>query len=789
MILIIAEKPSVARDIAAVVGATNKLDGYLEGNGYQVSWALGHLGTLEDAAFYTGNKSWVMEELPIIPDSFKLKVISKGSKQFRVLKQLMNSCDSIIVATDAGREGELIFRRIYDLAGCNKPFQRLWISSMTSEAIKQGMANLKPGEAYDNLYYSANCRAEADWLVGINGTRSLTLSANAPSQLSVGRVQTPVIGLVTERFLENKNFVPSKYYVPSIQLAEKGVEFKATYSPKEHLSKEQADSILEHLRATIACTFSESKVRNEKQPLLFDLSTLQQAMDRKKGFKASKTLNLMQSLYEKHKVLTYPRTDSRYLTQDIYDTLPSVFNQIESFSNHADKHGELDMQNLPKVSVNDNKVSDHHAIIPTGKAPNGLSSDEQAVFDVVMTQFYAAFLPVCVKEVTTYQFGLSEKVIFQAKGVVIKEKGWRSVISDDKKEGEDNQTLPAVDKGQVLPVLKKSVVEKITKPKPLLTEGSLLRLMETAGKDVDDEELAQAMKDNGIGMPSTRASIIDKVLKVGYITNQKKHLVPTDLGLDLWKNVKDYDFAKPSLTGEWEFKLNKIAEGEYSADTFMNETKAYTQVVLDQLKLVGPNLGVAQKVSYTPQEINRTCPKCRSKLLDGKKVIRCENSPTKKGEETSCDFVFFKEIGGKDITPYFDKLLDGEKTPLIKGIKKKGGGTYDCSLFYDEEFKISREFPSNVVEGVKCPKCKTGNIKEGPKGFGCTNYSKDAGGCDFVVWKNGNAIKIDHVIQVIQKGRTGVIKGLKSQKTKKTFSASLVLDNNGAVNYEFEKKK
>jgi len=604
MKIVIAEKPSVGRELAKVFGATTRKDGYIEGKGYSFTWAFGHLLQLAPPQDY-GFIGWRKQHLPMLPQKFKLairKIKTKDGfvedpavrKQLDTIKKLFDEASEIIVATDAGREGELIFRYIYYYLKCKKPFKRLWISSQTDEAIKDGFRNLKPGTDYDTLFNSAHCRSESDWLVGMNATQALSISAGNRTVLSLGRVQTPTLAMICARFLEIKNFVPQTYYQISILLIKDEQVFKAistsNYKDKEEVEKLFA--LVEDVASGFATggniTAVEAKPRKEPPPLLHDLSSLQQEANKKKGYTADQTLNILQNLYES-KLVSYPRTGSRYIGDDVYAGVPDL---ISKFTDHPDfgKQAQfLQTVALNKRSVNAKKVTDHHAVLPTGEQAYGLSPDKQAVYDMVVGRMIEAFHQECLKELTkiTIQSGVS----FVANGTVIRSAGWRAVFNDpeDDKKDEDNAALPKVAVGELLPITEKSLLEKQTKPKPMYNEASLLKALETCGKEIEDEELRYAMKDSGLGTPATRASIIETLITREYITREKRNLVPTNKGLAVYEVVKDKQIAQAELTGQWEKRLEEIRSGS-SVKDFKSEITEYTKTITHELLIAGASI-------------------------------------------------------------------------------------------------------------------------------------------------------------------------------------------------------
>jgi DNA topoisomerase-3 len=604
MKIVIAEKPSVGRELAKVFGATTRKDGYIEGKGYSFTWAFGHLLQLAPPQDY-GFIGWRKQHLPMLPQKFKLairKIKTKDGfvedpgvrKQLDIIKKLFDEATEIIVATDAGREGELIFRYIYYYLKCKKPFKRLWISSQTDEAIKDGFRNLKPGEDYDTLFNSAHCRSQSDWLVGMNATQALSISAGNKSVLSLGRVQTPTLALICARFLEIKNFIPQTYYQISIQLDKDGQVFKAT-SINNFKTKEEAQELfdkVEDVKSGIEkgglITGVEAKPRKEPPPLLHDLSSLQQEANKKNGFTADQTLNLLQNLYES-KLVSYPRTGSRYIGDDVFATVPNLIDSLMDHPNFAKQANHLKTIKLSKKSVNAKKVTDHHAILPTGVKPGALGKDHQAVYDMVAGRMLEAFHEECIKEIT--KITIQSGSLFIANGTVIRSAGWRSVFNDkeDDKKGEENEALPKVTEGEQLPIIEKALLEKQTKPKAQYNEASLLKALETSGKEIEDEELREAMKDTGLGTPATRASIIETLLTREYIIREKRNLLPTPKGLAVYEIVKDKKISQAELTGQWEKRLEEIRSGASVTD-FKAEITEYTRTITQELLVAGVTL-------------------------------------------------------------------------------------------------------------------------------------------------------------------------------------------------------
>jgi DNA topoisomerase-3 len=604
MKIVIAEKPSVARELAKVFGATTKRDGYIEGKGYSFTWAFGHLLQLAPPQEY-GFIGWRRQHLPMLPNKFKLsvrKIKTKDGlvedpsvrKQLDIIKKLFDEATEIIVATDAGREGELIFRYIYYYLKCKKPFKRLWISSQTDEAIKEGFRNLKPGTDYDTLFNSAHCRSESDWLVGMNATQALSIAAGNRTVLSLGRVQTPTLAMICARYIETRNFVPKLFYQLSIMLDKDGQQFKAM-SVANFDKKEDAQVLFEKIQ-DVNSGFPlgalikdvESKPRKEPPPLLHDLSSIQQEANKKKGYTADQTLSILQSLYE-GKLISYPRTGSRYIGDDVFAGIPKLIDQLKGHPEFGKSAEFLSTVPLNKRSVNAKKVTDHHAILPTGEVPYHLSNDKQAVYDMVVGRMLEAFHKECIKELTKITIESGSE--FVANGTVIRSAGWRSVLNDPEEDSksEESLSLPKVKKEELLPILEKALVEKQTKPKPLYNEASLLKALETSGKEIEDEELRYAMKDSGLGTPATRASIIETLITREYIKREKRNLIPTDKGLAVYEVVKDQMIAQAELTGQWEKRLEEIRSGA-SVSEFKAEITTYTRTITEQLLASGVSI-------------------------------------------------------------------------------------------------------------------------------------------------------------------------------------------------------
>lgn len=583
MILCITEKPSVAGDIARILGADRRQQGFYEGNGYCVSWTYGHLCCLKEPEDYTPLwKRWSLAALPMIPERFGIKVIHDEGieRQFNVIKSLIANADSIINCGDAGQEGELIQRWVMQKAGTTCPVRRLWISSLTDQSIREGFAALKPQEDYDNLYYAGLSRAIGDWILGMNATRLYTLRYSEPGHvLSVGRVQTPTLAMIVKRQAEIDAFVPRDYW--ELHTDYRGANF---YASAKFDDEESIAAVVARL-ATMPFTVTAvtKKDGREAPPKLFDLTSLQVECNRRWGWSADETLRLIQSLYEK-KVTTYPRVDTTYLTDDIYPKVPDILRRMTPYAPQTAPVLAGKIPHSKKVFDN-SKVTDHHAIIPTGESPERLVGDERRMYHLIALRFIAAFYPDCRFSATTVT-GRVDDTDFKANGKVITSPGWRALYQDDAQpqtEGDDQSILPDFTEGETGPHTPRSV-KKTTQPPKYYTEGTLLRAMETAGKSVDDDALREALKANGIGRPSTRAAIIETLFRRGYISRRRKSIVATSAGIDLIATIKEELLKSASLTGIWENRLRQIEHGDYQAAEFISQLKDMIhQVILDVL--------------------------------------------------------------------------------------------------------------------------------------------------------------------------------------------------------------
>lgn len=736
MKLCIAEKPSVAKEIATILGANLKKDGYFEGNGFWVSWTFGHLCTLKEPHDYTPLwKTWNLATLPMIPSRFSIKVMPDQGvqKQFRTIESLVQRCDEVINCGDAGQEGELIQQWVLLKAKNTKPIKRLWISSLTEEAIKEGFEKLRNGDEFLNLYAAGSSRAIGDWLLGMNATRLYTLKFGQNKQvLSIGRVQTPTLAMIVNRQKEIDHFKPAKYW--ELKTRYRDVLFAAQVDRFDDQQKAQ-----EALGGIIDKPFTvksyEQKEGKEQPPRLFDLTSIQVEANNKFAFSAEQTLNTVQSLYEK-KIITYPRVDTTYLSEDIYPKVPKILEGLKYFSKYTDVLLGKPIKKSKKV-FDDKKVTDHHAIIPTGIWPSGISPDEQKIFITIAKRFISVFYPDCTVSNTTVMGEVSE-VEFKATGKQIIEPGWRMVYENDETikkqdnkpaepaqkdnddegsstetEAESDTIMPSFEKGESGPH-DPEIQEKETRPPKYYTEATLLRAMETAGKTVDDDELRDVMKENGIGRPSTRANIIETLFKRQYIVKKKKNIHATVTGMGLIDTIQ-YDLLKsPELTGQWEYKLRQIEKGLYDVSTFKKEL-------------------VEMVVNLTNEVMN----------THGKKIEILELSPSEKPETKDAQTKEKQE----------SKKREPRKTEPI------------------------------VIEGKMCPKCKQGSLIKGKTAYGCSGYKN---GCNFVLpfTYGGKKLTDKQLADLLEKRKTSAIKGFDPQHNTGKTEGRLVFDTDFKLSLE-----
>lgn len=682
---IITEKPSVARDIARILGVTGNADGYIHGNGYIITWAFGHLLSLAMPDTY-GFSSYRKEDLPIIPDEFRLLVrqtysngkamTDKGAeKQLNIIKHCFDKCDKIIVATDAGREGELIFRYIYKYLNCKKPFERLWISSLTDKAIKHGFANLQKGNKYDMLYLSGKARAESDWIVGINSSRALAISTGKINQ-SLGRVQTPTLAMICKRYLDNRNFKSVDFYRIKAIDADYGISFASvrTFDSKDSAKKVMGGINLEKPFMVSKATIKDNTI---KAPLLYDLTTLQKEANKKFGFSADKTLSIAQSLYEK-KVTTYPRTASRYVSRDIFDEYPSILKAIFTMNEYSHLSKNIDISCLNDNSVDDTRITDHHAIIPTGETAS-LSNDEMVIYSMVVNRFMESIHPDA-RSKTMHIVIMQDDIDFEAKLSSITFKGWKAIASDDPEVTDEEVSiarLPDIADKDLLFVKDISIADFKTKPLPLYTEAGILSAMENVGKDIEDKEKRDAIKGSGIGTPATRAAIIETLLKRQYIKRDKKNLIPTEIGLSIYSLVKDKRISDVELSADLEYNLSNIENGILSIDEFNRQIQEFTAITTKELMECNINL---------PSLNDIPCPRCKENTMRlYPKVSKC----------SKCELTIFRNICGVSLSDAtITKLCKTGKSELVKKfISPKTNKTFEAYIVFDNDFKPKFEFP------------------------------------------------------------------------------------------------
>jgi DNA topoisomerase-3 len=698
MRLIVAEKPSVARDIAGALGRHRRGQGALVGEGWTVTWALGHLAELAPPDAYGEQyKKWRLETLPILPERFKVQINRKTREQFEVVEGLLRdpAVSEVVNACDAGREGELIFAYLYGLSGCKKPVRRLWISSLTPEAIREGFVALRDGSSMRPLEDAARSRGEADWIVGMNATRAYSVRFGRPGNvLSVGRVQTPTLRLLVDREKEIEDFKPEKFWTVHARFAREDVTYDGVWFKNKQnrlKEKEAAEEIAAKVRGgTGTVKKAEKKTASEKPPLLYDLTELQRNANARFGFTAERTLRVAQALYEEKKLITYPRTSSRYLSRDMVGGLKKrveAAGALPELAPFAEKLLGLSRLPISKRIVDDAKVTDHHAIVPTGKKPSGeLPPDEAKVYDLVARRFLAVFFPAARFENTTVVTEVRNET-FLSKGRVVLEAGWRALYPDGvggKKEKEP-PVLPPIQVGQEWLVAKVGVKEGETKPPPRYSESALLGAMETAGKFVEDEELRQAMKESGLGTPATRAAIIERLIKVGYVEREKKVLVPTSKGRALISLLGESALSSPELTGQWERRLAEMERGAEKRPDFMADIGSFiTSLVEGVRSMEGERLASPSR----SREPLGACPKCGSPVVETKKAYSCSAWKT-----SGCDFAIWKQISGKRLSEVQAKqLLARGRTAQLKGFRSKVGKPYSAALKLDGDHRVRLDF-------------------------------------------------------------------------------------------------
>ena len=736
----IAEKPSVAREIASVLGANNRHDGYFEGNGYVVTFTFGHLCTLFEPNDYKPHwKSWNLNYLPMLPDKFKTKVVDNPGiqKQFDIVKKLFDDATLVINCGDAGQEGELIQRWVIEQAGYKGEVKRLWISSLTTEAIKEGFEKLQPSEKYDNLYYAGFSRAIGDWLLGMNATRLYTVKHGGYKQvLSIGRVQTPTLAMIVHRFKDIQNFKFQTYW--ELQTVYRDTLFNCEEG--KFSKKEEGEIFAKVVKENEFEIVSTAKKKGkEYAPKLFDLTGLQVYCNTKFGFSADETLKIAQKLYEQ-KVITYPRVDTTFLPNDVYPKVAGILKNLTNYSKLIEPILEKKIKKSTKV-FNDKKVTDHHALIPTG-IQSGLHQDQQRVYDIITRRFIAVFYDDCSVSNTTV-LGKVDTVPFKTTGKEILEKGWKIVFEKpDDKDKKEKGTLPAFKKGEKGPH-EPSFLEKETKPPNQFTEATLLRGMETAGKQVDDDEMRELMKENGIGRPSTRANIIETLFRRKYIERNKKQILPTETGVSLIDTIQNKLLTSAELTGQWEKQLSEISKGKYNAGSFVKNMKKMVDQLVYEVRMESSY----KKITHTPEKktvektknkstsstevTGQTCPKCKKgTFLKGKTGYGC--SDYKNGCKLLLPFYF---EGKKVSNKQYIRLIQKGCTVNLKGFKT-AGGSKEGLIRFDDNFELVLEAKKAAEpakskqkpDSISCPICQNGTVVKGKTAYGCSAYKT---GCNF----------------------------------------------------------
>ena len=808
-VLVIAEKPSVASDIAKALGGLTREKDYFEGEHYVVSSAVGHLLELTVPEKYDVKRGkWTFAHLPMLPPVFDLKPIKKSEDRLKLLKRLLKRSDitTVINACDAGREGELIFRYIIQASKCKKTIKRLWLQSMTPAAIREAFKHLRTDEEMRHLADAARSRSEADWLVGINGTRAMTAFNSKDGGFfltTVGRVQTPTLAIVVEREEKINAFVSQKYWEVHAQILAKSGQYEAVwFDPKfkkdEDRPHEKAERIWQEDYARTLCekinqqtgiVQDTAKRTTQLSPLLFDLTSLQREANNRFGFSAKTTLSLAQALYEKHKVLTYPRTDARALPEDYIPTVNQTLGMLSESSRYCNSVKEI-LSNKwvkPTKRVFDNsKISDHFAIIPTLQPPKKLSEAEEKIYDLVVKRFLAVFFPAAEYDVTTRITVVGEENL-KTEGKVLVKAGWLSVYGRDV---EDAETMPAVTQKEKVLITHSAVEEKATKAPPRYTEATLLSAMEGAGKLVEEDELREAMAGKGLGTPATRAAIIEGLLLQNYLRREGRELAPTFKARQLFALLKGLgvsELSEPELTGEWEYKLAQIEQGRLSREVFMKEIRDMTVEIVDAAKRYEGNTVPIEN----PAHLKNPCPKCGGEIVENYRRFAC----------TQCDFSLPKHPGGRtfEVSEIETLLKDGEIGPL-DGFISKMGRPFSSKLRLTEDFKLEFDFGnedkdssetmdiSTLTVVGKCPKCGS-NVYDSPKGYVCEKTLQKQ--CDFRVGKTilQQPISAEEVAKILSEGRSSELNDFVSNRTKRKFSAFLVLGKDGSVGFEFSQQK
>jgi len=774
--VVVAEKPSVARDLARVLGASQRRDGHLLGDGLAITWCFGHMAELQEPAHYDRRwKRWSLEALPMLPERFEIKLRADVGDQFQVIERLLRQAEGVVNACDAGREGELIFRWVYELAGATAPVQRLWVSSLTDQAIRAGWSRLRPGRDFDRLADAARSRSEADWLVGLNATRALTCRGRdegGGQLLSVGRVQTPTLAMIVGRDRAIEAFVPETFWQVKVtfeaDVPDELRTFEATWFRAGVREKRRAKGARKEVdraerladeptaRAILDATLGQQgrvvtadrKRVTDRPPLLYDLTSLQRRANQRYGLSADRTLAIAQALYEKHKLITYPRTDARYLTPDQVPLLPQVVKGLQPIPPYAPHAAAILARPIQpgKRVVNAAEVGDHHAILPTGTTPrsSGLSADEKRVFDLVARRLLAALSDDALFDVTKLVVHVDPAgplpddvpvpLTYRAKGRVCRREGWRAVDPPKKRKEVE---LPAVDPDDVVQATEGRAPEGQTRPPRPHDDASLLKSMETAGRDLDDREVARAMRGSGLGTPATRASIIKVLLDRKYVRRKGKTLRATDKGRALIDAVPIDELKSPELTGRWEGRLSQVAEGSDPRDRFMTDVRGWVQQMVDALA-TAPLSDAAKRPREGSKPLG-ACPACGQPVRERGPVYSCDTG-------RSCPFVVFKKMAKRDISKRtVRQLLDEGRSKPLKGFKSRAGRPFEAGLVWNtEEQKVRFWFPDRKapaprrrrptgparppVEGDRCPSCAIGTVIRGRTKLGCSRWRE---GCQW----------------------------------------------------------
>ena len=808
-ILVIAEKPSVASDIAKALGGMSREKDYFEGENYVVSSAVGHLLELAVPEKYDVKRGkWTFANLPVLPPTFELKPIKKTEDRLKLLKKLLKrtDIDTVINACDAGREGELIFRYIIQASKCKKTIKRLWLQSMTPAAIRDAFKHLRSDEEMQHLSDAARSRSEADWLVGINGTRAMTAFNSKDGGFfltTVGRVQTPTLAIVVEREEKINAFVSQKYWEvhATVQTASGSYEaiwFDPTFKKNETRPQDKAERIWQEDRAQSICAkllhqqaqvHDSAKRTTQLSPLLFDLTSLQREANNRFGFSAKTTLALAQALYEKHKALTYPRTDARALPEDYIPTVHETLNMLSDSPIYSGSVKEILSHQWvkPTKRIFDNsKISDHFAIIPTLQAPKKLTEAEEKIYDLVVKRFLSVFFPAAEYDVTT-RITEAEGEKLKTEGKVLVKAGWLSVYGRDVQEAE---TLPAVAENEKVFIEGSVVEQKATKAPPRYTEATLLSAMEGAGKLVEEDELRAAMAGKGLGTPATRAAIIEGLLLQNYLRRDVRDLVPTYKARQLFALLKGLgvsELSEPELTGEWEYKLAQIERGELSREVFMKEIRDMTVSIVDSAKRYEGNTVPIEN----PAHLKNPCPKCGGEIVENYRRFAC----------TQCDFSLPKHPGGRTFeVAEVEALLKEKEIGPLDGFISKLGRPFSSKLRLTDDFKLEFDFGNeqkdsnepidiSTLKAVgKCPKCGS-QVYDSPKGYVCEKTLKKE--CDFRIGKTilQQPISEDEAVKILSEGKSSELHDFVSNRTKRKFSAFLVLGKDGSIGFEFSQKK